>query len=108
MLTGLASAYGRAGRYGEALSRAEEAVERTLAAREYVHVGHAYLRVAAIHRERGKPFFDDSESAYRKALDRAAKHGMRPPAAECHEGLGRLNLRRGLPAPARKEVAAAA
>jgi class 3 adenylate cyclase/tetratricopeptide (TPR) repeat protein len=95
MLNGLASAYARAGRLGEALSRAEEAVDRTLATQEFVHHGHALLRLAAVQAERGAAFFAESESLYRRALERAHMHRMRPLAAESHEGLGRLNVLRG-------------
>jgi class 3 adenylate cyclase/tetratricopeptide (TPR) repeat protein len=108
MLNGLASAYTRAGRHDEALSRAKEAVDRTLAAQEYVHLGHALLRLAAVQAERGKAFCEESESLYRKALDRAEQHHMRPLAAECHEGIGRLHARRGRAADAQKELRIAA
>ena len=108
MLNGLAAAYAKAGRYGEALSRAKEAVERTVAAQEYVHLGHALLRLASVQAERGRAFLDEAESIYRKALDRAEQHRMRPLEAECHEGLGRLELRRGSAAMAQKELRIAA
>ena len=103
MLNGLANAYIHAGRPGDAATRAEEAVKRTLAAKEYVHLGHAYLRLATAHAQRGKSFMDDAEKAYRKALERAEAHGMRPLAAECHEGLGKLLHMRGQGAAAQKE-----
>ncbi len=90
------------------MHRAEEAVQRTAASREHVHLGHAYLRLAMAQAQRGKPFMDDAESAYRKALERAETHGMRPLAAECHEGLGKLHLKRGQSAAARKAFEAAA
>src|SRR5262249_28964218 len=78
LLNGLANAYSHAGRHGDAVERAEEAIKRTLEAKEYAHLGHAYLRLANAHAQRGKPFMDDAEKAYRKALERAEAHGMRP------------------------------
>ncbi len=95
MLNCLALAYTRAGRHGDALSRAEEGVDRTLASHEFVHHGYALLRLAAVQAERGAPFFDESENLYRKALERAVAHRMRPLAAESHDGLGRLHAKRG-------------
>lgn len=108
MLNGLAIAYARAGRHGEALSRAEEAVDRTLASHEFAHHGHALLRLASIQAQRGAAFFRESERRYREALDRALLQRMRPLAAECHEGLGRLytRWRRADRARAELEVAA--
>jgi len=108
VLNGLALAYTRAGRHGDALSRAEEAVNRTLASHEFVHYGYALQRLAAAQAERGAPFFDESENLYRKALDRAVTHRMRPLAAECHEGLGGLNARRGNVASAQSALREAA
>jgi len=61
------------------------------------------LRLATAHAQRGKSFMDDAEKAYRKALERAEAHGMRPLAAECHEGLGKLLHMRGQGAAAQKE-----
>ncbi len=104
MLNGLSSAYARAGRYADAVRRAEEAVQRMIESKEYVHLGHSYLRLATAQAQRGKLFLEDAESAYRKALERAAMHGMRPLAAECHEGLGRLYLKHGQGAAAQKEL----
>jgi tetratricopeptide (TPR) repeat protein len=108
MLNGLSSAYARAGRHGEALSRAEEAVDRTLAAQEFSHHGHALLRLAKVQAARGATFFADSEIHYRRALEQALKHHMRPLAAECHEGLGQLNARRGQASAAQAELRSAA
>lgn len=107
MLNGLASAYARAGRYGEALSSAEEAVERTQTNREFVHHGLALLRFAGIQAERGAAFFDEAESLYREALERARAHRMRPLAAACHEGLGRLHAQRARKSEAQEELRAA-
>jgi len=103
MLNGLANAYIHAGRPGDGATRAEDAVKRTLAAKEFAHLGHAYLRLAVAQAQRGKEFTDDAEKAYRKALECAEAHGMRPLAAECHEGLGKLQLSRGQGAAAQKE-----
>ncbi len=90
LLMALAFAYERAGRLGEALRQAEEAVERTQASHEYLHHGLALLRLAAVQAARGAAFFEESEARYRQALERALAQGMRPLAAECRAGLGRL------------------
>jgi class 3 adenylate cyclase len=104
----LAFAYARAGRLGEALSQAEEAVEHTLGSHEHIHHGFALLRLASVQAARGAAFFDESETLHRSALARARALRMRPLAAECHEGLGQLQLRRQRPAEARTELRAAA
>ncbi len=104
----LAFAYARAGRFGEALSQAEEAVEHTLGSHEHIHHGFALLRLASVQAARGAAFFEESETLYRSALVRARALRMRPLAAECHEGLGQLQLRRQRPAEARIEMRAAA
>ena len=108
LLNGLVSAYTRAGRLGEALSRAEEAVDRTLATQEFSHHGHALLRLALVQSERGAAFAGESDGLFRRALAHALKYGMRPLAAESLEGLGRLNARRGLQPAARESLQAAA
>jgi class 3 adenylate cyclase len=107
-MLGLARAYAGAGRFGDALSQAEQAVERTRASHEHVHHGLALQRLAAVQAQRGAPFFGDAESAFRKSLEHALAHGMRPLAAECHEGLGRLYAQQRRSADARRELEAGA
>ena len=67
-----------------------------------------YLRLAVAQAQRGKEFTDDAEKAYRKALECAEAHGMRPLAAECHEGLAKLHEESGDGAAAQKAFKAAA
>jgi tetratricopeptide (TPR) repeat protein len=108
MLNGLAAAYARAGRLDDALAAAQDAVECTSATREYVHLGHALLRLAGIQAQRGGASVEDGVKTYSAALARAAAHGMRPLEAECHEGLGRLRLSLGDTRAAREEFGVAA
>lgn len=107
-MLGLARAYAGAGRFGDALSQAERAVELTGTSHEYVHHGLALQCLATVQAQRGASFFGEAESAFRKALEHALAHRMRPLAAECHEGLGRLYVKRNRAAEARSQLDRAA
>jgi hypothetical protein len=50
---------------------------------------------------------EEAEGHYREALALAGQLGMRPLAAHCHHGLGRLYLRGGRPDQARDQLATA-
>ena len=108
MLNGLAIAYTRTGRHAEALKIAREAVDRTLECKENVHHGIALLRHAEVLSAIGADSHIEAESVYRQALAHAAAHQMRPLAAECHEGLGRLSALRRKVVPAQAALRTAA
>ncbi len=104
LLNGVAAAYARAGRRDDALAAAQDAVEATSATREYAHLGHALWRLADIQAGLGPDFTGAAERSYRAALAEAAARGMRPLAAACHDGLGRLYEIRGERSAAQKEL----
>jgi class 3 adenylate cyclase/tetratricopeptide (TPR) repeat protein len=93
------------GRLDEARRLADRSIESSQRQPSFVAHARCILGDLAIH-----PDYFDVESAdahYRAALTIAKPRGMRPLAAHCHFGLGRLNRRTGNPGLARQHLAAA-
>ena len=96
------------GRVEVARQRAHEAVA---VAREHQERGHeawALHLLAAVHAGGDASGLEKAEDGYRAALTLAVELGMRPLAAHCHLGLGRLFGKIGRPDHAREQLAMAA
>jgi tetratricopeptide (TPR) repeat protein len=93
------------GRLDEARRLADRSIESSQRQPNFVAHARCILGDLAIH-----PEYFDAESAathYRAALTLAKPRGMRPLAAHCHFGLGRLHRRTGNPGRARQHLTAA-
>ena len=93
------------GRLDEARRLADRSIESSQRQPNFVAHARCILGDLAIH-----PEYFDAESAaahYRAALTLAKPRGMRPLAAHCHFGLGRLHRRTGNPGCARQHLTAA-
>ena len=93
------------GRLDEARRLADRSIESSQRQPNFVAHARCILGDLAIH-----PEYFDAESAaahYRAALTLAKPRGMRPIAAHCHFGLGRLHRRTGNPGCARQHLTAA-
>lgn len=91
-------------RLAEAFSLAEDALAlaRDLEARGYE--AHALCNLGDVCARRGRSELETAEEAYRQALTIAGELGMRPLAAHCHLGLGRLLRGTGRGAEARASL----
>jgi tetratricopeptide (TPR) repeat protein len=104
----LSEAYATTGRVDEALALATRALEwsRELSERGYEAYALRLLGELASHR---RPLaVEQADGLYREAMALAGELAMRPLAAHCQMGLGRLYSRAGDRATAREHLAAAA
>jgi class 3 adenylate cyclase/tetratricopeptide (TPR) repeat protein len=106
-LARLAEAHLGAGRPESAYPIAAQALDLAQEHRERGHEAHVFRLLAAIELAREAPALDRAEESYRKALALAEPLGMRPLQAHCHQGLGRVQRRRGNAEAAAAEAAAA-
>jgi tetratricopeptide (TPR) repeat protein len=93
------------GRHAEARRLAELAIDTS--AGHHGFMAHALHLRADITAGSDKPDVDACAADYRQALSLAEPRGMRPLAAHCQLGLGRLFLRNGKRKQARQHLAAA-
>jgi tetratricopeptide (TPR) repeat protein len=84
-----------AGRVEDAISLAEKALKLTRERKEGGHEASALRFLGEIHARRDPPEAGLAGDHYRQALALATEGGMRPLAAHCHLGLGKLYQRTG-------------
>jgi tetratricopeptide (TPR) repeat protein len=96
------------GRTDEAFHYARSALEVSRTQREQGHEAYVLRLLAEIAARRDPLDVEAAVAAYRQALDLADDLEMRPLAAQCHLGLGRLGQRAGQPQLAEPHLAAAA
>ncbi len=106
-LTWLGHAQLLAGRRDAALAHARRAIEIADERHEGGHQAYAQCFLADVLARGEPPDGPGAEAAYRSALARAERLGMRPLAARCRLGLGLLCRRTGAPALAAEHLAAA-
>jgi tetratricopeptide (TPR) repeat protein len=110
IITFLAEAYLVVGRVAEAQEQGQQAVElaRTHEQRGFEAWGLKLLGDVHAHTaENDQGGAEQAEDAYRQALALATELGMRPLAAHCNFGLGKLHARTGEREAARQHLAAA-
>jgi tetratricopeptide (TPR) repeat protein len=106
-LTALGEVYLQAGRAQDARKSAERALQLAREGGEPGHEVHALRLVGEILTQHQSTESAEAHAAYRQALALAEKLGMRPLAAHCHLGLGKLYRRIGKPEPAREHLTTA-
>lgn len=105
---GLAEALLAAGRIDEAVPLARQAIEITRYVKARGAEAWALRLLAEATARRDPPDADESSTCYARACAIADELGMRPLAAHCHFGLGRLYRRAGEREQARTHLASAA
>jgi len=95
-LTDLSEAYLLAGRSADAMQSLERALHLSRAHKQRWVEGDALRVLGDILAARDSPAVEKAEAAYREALALAEELGMRPLAARCHLGLGKLYRRAGM------------
>jgi class 3 adenylate cyclase/tetratricopeptide (TPR) repeat protein len=93
------------GRVAQARALADRAVELSQLHHERGHSAWAMKLLGDIASDQDSPDMDAAETHYRRALALADELGMRPLAAHCHLGLGRLYHQGSQSARARVELA---
>jgi class 3 adenylate cyclase/tetratricopeptide (TPR) repeat protein len=106
-LTWLAEAYLAAGRFNDAQSCAQQAIDLAKQNKEPGHGALAFKVYADIAAQHAPEEIEQTETSYRRALELACSMGMRPLQAHCHAGLARLYLAVGACDLARRESEAA-
>jgi tetratricopeptide (TPR) repeat protein len=96
-----------AGRWEEAIQRAQHAIELARADKARGWEAHALHVLGDIAMHRDPPDTAQAEAHYRQALALAEELGMRPLQAHCHLGLGTLYATTGQHEQARAELSAA-
>jgi tetratricopeptide (TPR) repeat protein len=101
---GLGEVHLIAGRLAEALAAAESAA--AICEQHGQHATHAaVLRLLGdVHAASGPSHWDGGAAAYHRAVVMTDRLGLRPLAARCHLGLGRLWAQRGDPEGAAREL----
>jgi len=89
----LGEGYLLAGRLEEAHARAAEALEFARTHHERGYEAASLRLLGEIHAHREPPAIESAEECYNRALALADELGMRPLAAHCHLGLGKLYRR---------------
>jgi tetratricopeptide (TPR) repeat protein len=79
-----------AGRGDEAWQHAHQALDLARQLKERGNEAFALHQLGAVHAHAGPPDVAQAEAYYQQALALAEELGMRPLAAHCHLGLGRL------------------
>ena len=103
----LGEAHALAERLVEAQALAERALTLARAHQERGRQAYALRLLGDIAARRDPPESQQAEAHYRQALALAEELGMRPLAAHCHLGLGKLYAKMGQQEPARAELSAA-
>jgi len=104
----LAEAVMLMGRTDEALHHGRCALELARTQQEQGHEAYVLRLLAEITARREPLDVDAAAAAYSRALGLAEELGMRPLAAQCHLGLGRLGQRAGQPQLTEPHLTAAA
>jgi DNA-binding SARP family transcriptional activator/tetratricopeptide (TPR) repeat protein len=94
-VTWLGEAHLLGGQFDDAAGAARRALALASRHQERGHEAWAYRLLGEVAANREPPDPADAEHGYREALDLAAQLGMRPLAAHCHVGLGKLYRRTG-------------
>ena len=103
----LSEGYLRAGRLEDAEGFARQALDLAVAHRERGHEAWILWLLGEIALEAGEARLGEGEELYRRGLALADELAMRPLAAHCRLGLGRLARRRGNRAGAETHLTAA-
>ncbi len=103
----LGEAHLLAGRLDAAAERARQALGLARARRDRGHEAYALRLLAEVAARREAPDAVEAESLHRRAIATAEELGMRPLAAHCRAGLGRLYHRMGRADAGAAEAAAA-
>lgn len=90
-VTTLADAYLAAGRLEDVFRTACEALERSRAAKHRPMEAEAHYTLGEIRARQDPPNRAGAEESYQAALALTTEIGMRPLAARCHLGLGRMH-----------------
>ena len=101
---GLGEAYLLAGRLGEARQAVSRALELCRAHRQFGNEAFALCTLGAVEAAQDPPATTAASGAYQAALALAEERGMRPLAARCRLGLGRLHRWRGDHRAAREQL----
>jgi len=107
LLLQLGEAYRLGGRITDASVIAQHALDLARTHKERGHEAYALHLLAEIAAPGAGGARGDAEALYRQALGLAEELSMRPLAARCHLGLGRLHARMGRPTLAVTHLAAA-
>jgi hypothetical protein len=107
LLLQLGDAYRLGGRITDAGVIAQHALDLARTHKERGHEAYALRLLADIAAAGPGAARGDAEALYRQALGLAEELAMRPLAARCHLGLGRLHARGGRPTLAAASLAAA-
>jgi tetratricopeptide (TPR) repeat protein len=91
----LGEAYLLAGHRDDAIRLAGRALSLARQRKEHSHEAHALRLLGEIDCRRDPPDLEQAEGHYRQALELAETLGMRPLAAHCRLGLGRVHGRAG-------------
>jgi tetratricopeptide (TPR) repeat protein len=104
----LGEAYLLAGRRDNARQLAEWALNLSRQLKERGNQAWALRLLGEIHLDQDAPDLEGAEASYREALALANELGMRPLAARCRLGLGRLDRRTGRRPQALEQLSTAA
>jgi tetratricopeptide (TPR) repeat protein len=96
-LTSLSETFWMSRRRQEAVEAAERALRASREHRTRGHEAWVLRLLGEIAAHGDSPDTESAEDHYRKALELADAHGMRPLVAHCHLGLGTLYRRAGKP-----------
>ena len=108
LIVWLGEALMRAGQLDDALAQAERALALTRERGERGLEAWALFLLGEIASRREPPEVEAAEGRYREALALADEVGLRPLAARCHDGLGKLYRCAGKRPEAREQLASAA
>jgi tetratricopeptide (TPR) repeat protein len=104
----LCEAYLRAGHIDDAIKLGDRALDLSCKQNARGHQAYVLRLLGEIDAHSDPPDAESAEGHYNHALARATELGMRPLAAHCHLGLGKLCRRTGKEAEAHEHVTTAA